>query len=198
MDEIPEFLRSIFSDPEALVERTGSLCFIRVPIKKSIVPQFPSYVVSKTEDGLYEMQNWDANGHPPTHEFIDLLLRKGVNLPAVTSMNHSGEPEIADQTEGIEFAKKAGIKLFLTDEKDKGRAKGSFAIIGVGKNGISLVRDGHLPSYIFPYLFEVDIDTVGAISAKYPQIKFPQDFFSGDTPQNVRKKIINYLSEDIT
>lgn len=192
--EIPEFLHSIILDPVSLVERTGSLCFLRVPIKKEVALSFPEYVISENDQGQYEMQNWDANGHPPTHAFIDLLLEKGISLPAVTSMNYSGSPEIVDQQEGVEFAKKAGIKLFLNDEKDTGKAKGSFAIVGIGKSGISLVRDGHLPSYIFPYLFEVDIDTGAAIGAKYPQIEFPQDFFDGHTPQDVRRKIIDFLA----
>ncbi len=196
--EIPPFLHSIFLDPVSLVERTGSLCFLRIPIKIEVASKFPEYVVSKNIDGQYEMQNWDANGHPPTHRFIESLLESGITLPAVTSMNYSGSPEIVDQKEGIEFAKKAGIKLFLTDEKDSGKAKGSFAIVGIGKKGISLVRDGHLPSYIFPYLFEVDVDTAEAIGAKYPQIEFPQDYFTGTSPQDVRRKIIDYLSDDIS
>lgn len=195
--EIPPFLHSIFLDPVGLVERTGSLCFLRVPIKKEVVAKFPEYVISRNTQGQYEMQNWDANGHPPTHAFIELLLEKGVDLPAVTSMNYSGSPEIVDQKEGIDFAKKAGIRLFLTDEKDNGKVKGSFAIVGVGKNGVSLVRDGHIPSYIFPYLFEVDVDTAAAIEAKYPQIEFPEDYFIGASPQDIRRKIINYLNEDI-
>lgn len=196
--EIPPVLHSIFLNPDALVERTGSLCFLRVPIKKEIASKFPPYVVSKNEEGGYEMQNWDANGHAPTHAFIEALLKRGITLPAVTSMNYSGTPEIVDQDEGVEFAKKSGIQLFLIDDKDLGRAKGSFAIVGVGRNGINLVRDGHLPAYIFPYLFEVSIDTAMAGQAKFPQIEFPQDYFSGESPQNVRKKIIDYLSEQVS
>lgn len=194
--EIPDFLHSIFQDPVSLVERTGSLCFLRVPVKKELASQFPPYIVSKNAEGLYEMQNWDANGHAPTHAFIDELLQNGINLPAVTSMNLSGDPEIVDQSEGIEFAKKTGIRIFLTDEKDTGMAKGSFAIVGVGKSGISLVRDGHLPSYVFPYLFEVSVDTQIAIQPKYPQIEFPKDYFNGDTPSQMRKKIIEFISNE--
>lgn len=194
--EIPSVLHSIFLNAENLVERTGSLCFLRIPVKREVVDKFPDYVISKNDTGGYEMQNWDANGHPPTHAFIESLLKRGISLPAVTSMNYSGEPEIVDQKEGIQFAKKAGLSLFLTDDKDQGKAKGSFAIVGVGRSGIRLVRDGHLPSYVFPYLFDVDIDTANAIEAKFPQVEFPDGYFSGKSPSMVRKMIIEYLSEN--
>lgn len=191
---IPEVLKPIFLDHNSLVARTGSLCFLRMPIVHEALNRFPSYVISKNEAGQFEMQNWDANGHLSTHAFIDLLLNNGVKLPAVTSMNITGSPEIVDQKEGVDFAKKARIKLFLIDEKDPGVAKGSFAIIGVNNNGLSLVRDGHFPSYVFPYLFGVALDTTNTRPAVYPQIKFPKDYFDGQTPEMVREKIISFIS----
>lgn len=193
-DQIPDFLRPVFLDSQGLAARTGSLCFLRMPVVDKAIKRFPSYVVSKNENEMYEMQNWDAYGHKPTHTFIELLSEKGVSLPAVTSMNITGSPEIVDQDEGVEFAKKAGIRLFLIDEKDPGIAKGSFAIIGVNKNGLSLIRDGHFPSYVFPYLFGVTVDTSNTRPAVYPQIEFPKNYFDGHAPEKVREKIIEFIS----
>lgn len=192
--KIPPSLHSVLLDAGSLAERIGSLCFLRMPIKKEFALKFPDYIVSQNTKGQFEMQNWDAAGHSQTHSFIELLLEMGVTLPAVTSMNYTGSPEIVDQDEGIEFAKKAGIKLFLIDEKDPGVAKGSFTILGVGKNGLTVIRDGHVPGHVFPYLLEVKVDTKTAIPAKFPQIAFPDDFFIGDNPIELRKKVINYIS----
>ena len=193
-DEVPEILHSVLLNAGRLAGRVGSLCFLRMPIKREIAEKFPDYIVSKNEDGKYEMQNWDAAGHTQTNAFVKLLLKNGISLPAVTSMNISGSPEIVDQKEGIDFARKTGIKLFLIDEKDPGLAKGSFTILGIGKSGLKIIRDGHVPGHIFPYLLQMEVDVNDAIPAKYPQIEFPQGFFEEGTPTRLRRKVIDYIT----
>lgn len=192
-NNIPAFLHNIFLDPKKLVLRTGSLCFIRAPIKKEIGEKLPPHLVSKSSNGVYEMQNWDPYGHDPVNKFLDLMVKNDIKYPAVTSMNISGEPEIVDQEKGIEFAKKVGMKMFLTDEKDTGRVKGSFTIISISKDGLQLTRDGHIPGQVFNHLLENVLDVSNSIPAKFPQIKFPKNFFKGISPEDTREKILSFI-----
>lgn len=191
--KVPVFLHEIILNPEKLVSRIGSLCFVRAPIKQNLAKKFPSYLVSKTENETFEMQNWDAYGHDPTHKFIELLRENNINLPAVTSMNLSGEPEIVDQKHGIEFAKKNRIKMFLIDEKDPGKIKGSFTILSITQDGLILTRDGNIPGHVFPHLLENEINMKNSAPSKFPQITFPKDFFEGIDPEQARKKIISFV-----
>ena len=195
--KIPRFLHGILLNPENLALRIGSLCFIRAPIKAGAAKKLPSYLSSKIDESTYVMQNWDAYGHDSLDNFMDLLQKEGVDFPSVTSMNFSGETEIVDQEEGIEFSQKSGIKIFLTDKLDTGKVKGSFTIISLSEDGLKLIRDGNIPGHVFPYLFEADINTKDSIPAKFPQIEFPVDFFIGVSAENARKKILSFITSAI-
>ncbi len=188
---VPRFLRHMLNAQD-LAARIGSLCFLRIPIGEKFAKSLPHYVLSKSK-GVYEMQNWDAYGHNPTGKFIDLLINNKITLPAVTSMNYSGDPEIVDQAKGIKFSKEKGIKMFLTDEKDPGIVKGSYTIISIEKNGLRLVRDGNVPGHVFTHLLESNIDVRGSIPSKFPQVSFPKTFFRGLRPSDARNKIISYV-----
>lgn len=192
--KIPNFLHRIILDPKEFVLRTGSLCFIRAPITKDVGEKLPSWIVSKDNNGNYEMQNWEPYGHDAINELINLMVKNGIKYPSVTSMNVSGNPEIVDQEEGIEFSKKTGIKMFLKDENDPGKVKGSFTIISMSEDGLHLTRDGHIPGHVFNQLLENLLDVSNSIPAKFPQVQFPKNFFKGIKPEDARKKILSFIN----
>ena len=57
-DQIVPSARTLFLDADQLRSRLGSLCFIRIPIRKQVGVELPPRLVSQTEDGTYWLQNW--------------------------------------------------------------------------------------------------------------------------------------------
>ena len=83
-------------------------------------------------------------------------------------MNVSGRPEIADQKEALAFSGEHGIALLLRDPHPSPEAEGSFPILGVGPEGVVLLREGHFPGELFSVLLDYDFDLTQAKAAKYP------------------------------
>jgi hypothetical protein len=166
---IPQPVRHIFVDAEELAARLGALAPLRLPVCEEAVEALPAYMVSHSADGIYWLQDFIPYGHPTTSRFVHELALVGVNLPAATSMNVSGTPEIADQREALFFSRQHDIPVLLHDPHPNPHVQGSFPILGVGPNGIVLLRDGHFPGQLFGYLLEYEeIDLSQAKSAKYP------------------------------
>lgn len=163
--------RKIFLDPKELESRLGMLCLIRAPIKKSAVQMLPPDIVSQVADGTIWLQNCVITGSAPVVALIQAMQNLGVQFPAVTSMNVSGQPEIVDRDEAEVFCREHGIPLVLTDSEDQHVVQGSFPIIEVGEAGVKLVREGHFPAYLFRYLLDgADVEVVGAAPARFPLV----------------------------
>ncbi len=166
--KIPDDLHGLFSDPAALSQIAGSLFFIRAPLRKEALADIPPAMVSHLEDGTTVMQSWDPYGHHGLERVISKMHEAGINYPGITSMNESGKPEIVNQKEGIAFASKKHIPLFLNDPQDPGRVKGSYTIVGVGPEGLTLIRAGNMPSTLVSPLFGGrEVDKAHAKQAKY-------------------------------
>jgi hypothetical protein len=111
---------------------------------------------------------------------METLKRQEIELPAATSMNSSGEPELVEQEAALEFCRIHGVSIFLGDSESKRHVIGSFPIIQVDKLGIKLVREGHFPSIIFRHLLRGwQIDLNGYQPAKYPIAPLPAEWLSG-------------------
>jgi hypothetical protein len=125
---------------------------------------------------------------------VDLLLsdmqRAGVRHMSGTSMNRSGTREIVDQETGIEFARAAGVPLFLTDALGTGRVLGSPTIFTVDRSGVKLIRDSYLPWQVFEPLFGMPIDASETRPANWPQL---DPHVSAKDPRALRRALLDFV-----
>lgn len=194
-EQIALSAQSLFLDGDRLRSRLGSLCFIRIPIRKQMGSKLPSRLISQTEDGTYWLQNWIPWGSRSSALWTEALHGQNVQFPSATSMNVSGTPELVDQEAGVEFCKLHGISVFLGDPESRFEVKGSFPILQVDKTGIRLLREGHFPGILFRYLLqEWDIELSDYKPAKYPLVQIPQEWLSGAlTGDSLRLALIQHL-----
>lgn len=168
-DQIPESLWPVFLHAQELSARLGALGALRLPIHSEAAHDLPPYMYSQTDDGTNWFQNFIPNGHPTSSQLVNELNLAGVSLPAATSMNVSGQPEIANQDEALAFSRQHDIPLLLHDPHPNPYVRGSFPILGVGPGGLVLLREGHFPGQLFTYILEDDdLDMSQAKPAKFP------------------------------
>ena len=194
-DQIAQSARSLFLDGDQLRSRLGSLCFIRIPIRKQVGTGLPPRLVSQTEDGTYWLQNWIPWGCRSSQRWMEAMQERNIEFPSATSMNVSGTPEIVDQTEGNAFCKEHDISIFLGDPESRYEVKGSFPILQVDQTGIRLLREGHFPGQVFGQILqEWEIDLSDYKPAKYPLVQIPQELQSGAvTGESLRLALIEHL-----
>ena len=126
---------------------------------------------------------------------MEALRKESVDLPAVTSMNVSGEPELVDGEAGLQFCKEHQVPLFLGDRNSPGRAKGSFPILQVGSKGIALIREGHFPARLFQSLLgDWEINLSDYQSASFPPVDLPQEIEEAAvSPKRLRLQLLEFL-----
>src|SRR5262249_55234165 len=103
-EALPPSLMCLIDEPRRFPLATSGLCPVPGPLSIAASRQAPSPLVSVTS-GEMVMQNWDACGHPYAERLIGELIKHGIDYPAGTSMNESGEPEIVDEDDGIAFSR---------------------------------------------------------------------------------------------
>jgi tRNA A37 threonylcarbamoyladenosine synthetase subunit TsaC/SUA5/YrdC len=194
-DQIAPSVRGLFLDADQLRSRLGSLCFIRIPIRKQAGIALPPRLVSQTEDGIYWLQNWIPWGCRSSERWIEALKRQKIEFPSATSMNVSGNPELVEQEAGVEFCELQSISIFLGDPESRYEVKGSFPILQVDKAGIRLIREGHFPGVLFKHLLqEWEMDLSDYRPAKYPVVQIPEELQSGAiVGEQLRLALIEYL-----
>ncbi len=179
-DQIAASTRGLFLDADQLRSRLGSLCFLRIPIRKQVGMELPPRLVSQTEEGTYWLQNWIPWGCRSSQLWMEALQGQKIEFPSATSMNVSGNPELVEQEAGVEFCEAQGITIFLGDPESRYEVKGSFPILQVDNAGIHLIREGHFPGILFRYLLqEWEIDLSDYKPAKYPLVQIPKELQSG-------------------
>jgi hypothetical protein len=179
-DQIAPSARGLFLDADRLRSRLGSLCFIRIPIRKQVGTALPPRLVSQTDDGTYWLQNWIPSGCRSSELWMQALHRQNIEFPSATSMNVSGTPELVDQQAGTEFCETHGISIFLGDPESRNEVKGSFPILQVDNTGIRLIREGHFPGTLFRHVLQGwEIDLSDYKPAKYPLVQLPEALTSG-------------------
>lgn len=189
--QISPSVKGLILSERELVSRLGSLCFIRAPVRDEVGETLPDRLVSRTEDGTYWIQNWLPEGCTSAAAWMNAVGEVGITLPVATSMNISGKPEIVDQDQGREFCGAHDVPIFLADPESPGRAKGSFPIIQVDREGITLVREGHFPAILFRSLLTGwSIDLSDYQHAKFRLIDAAA---REDEPADLRRRLIRIL-----
>ena len=186
---------SLFLDPEMLLARLGSLCFIRYPVAESVASSLPGAVLSRDGEGMRWLQSWIPEGCSTTRIWIRQLHEQHVDLPIATSMNLSGHPELVDQEDGAAFCEQHEIPIFLGSPDVVGVARGSFPILRVDETGISVVREGHFPSVLFDHLLDGwMVDQSDVQPARHPVVEtHSRQSASAIAPNELRQQMIATL-----
>lgn len=151
---IPQTLRPIFLDEAELNSRLGAIVLLRLPVLPQAAASLPDFMTSRSADGLYWLQSFLTDGNPAAQLLVRELKNAGVDLPAATSMNVSGQPEIADQEEALAFSRDHGLNMLLQEPHTSDNVVGSYPILGVGSEGAVLLRQGHFPGELFRDLLD--------------------------------------------
>jgi hypothetical protein len=191
--EIPADLHHIFLHADELEGRFGGLCFFRLPVRPEVAARVPEHLLSRTEAGVPIMMVCDPAGQTGVDLLLRDMQRAGVRHMSGTSMNRSGTREIVDQEAGIEFARAAGVPLFLTDGMGTGRVLGSPTIFTVDRSGVKLIRDSYLPWRVFEPLFGMPIDASETRPANWPQLD-PR--VSARDPRALRRALLDFVQRE--
>lgn len=193
-DVLTDEVRRFLEVTQNLKAHLGSLCFLRVPLKHNFIKVVPLSSLSTDTQGRSWIQTWDPFGHQPTEDLIKGAESLGVEFPAVTSMNISGQPEIVDQNMGEEFCRESGIPVYLRDPKIHDKIRGSYTIITLGERGIEVTRDGNIPYRVIQPIFNLPFSTDSMALPKYPQMEFPESLIEGLSAREIRTAILRYVS----
>lgn len=193
-DVLTDEVRRFLEVTQDLKTHLGSLCFLRVPLKHDLMKAVPQSSLSIDTQGRPWIQTWDPFGHQPTEDFIKRSENLGVEFPAVTSMNISGQPEIVDQKRGEEFCRESGLPIYLKDPKIHDKIRGSYTIITLGEKGIEVTRDGNIPYRVIQPIFGLPFSIENMALPKYPQMEFPDSLIDGLSSRGIRMAILLYIS----
>lgn len=218
IERIPVQLQSIFRDPKQLKNTFGSLAFLRVHIKEEAIKKYnlPEVVLSRTSDGTAILQNWLTQGNSAMTNFGWSMQKAGVRVPAITSLNKSGEGETVHQEDGILFSRKNNIPLFLYNpelppryenlEEHTDYAVGSNPVLSFDRDGVYIERQGYQEPNIWQehiaQNFGVPVIDRSNTRPRFPQMKIPPEFIKILTethnPRLVRIGILRYMLGEST
>ncbi len=119
--EVAPRLRTWVKDGRSLAHTLSSLCFVRAPIRKSVAAVLPEHLISLVGTVPY-LQNVDPSGVPAVRRLIHRLHDRGI-MPAVTSMNVSGQPTITKLDEAERFVLAQHVPALLSDPRAHLRAR---------------------------------------------------------------------------
>ena len=168
-DNIHPSLVTVLKTPSEFARRVEGRALINLPIKPhSQINNHPLHegVVSLTNQ-VYSLQFlYLGNSHPDGHKLVTSLYAptSGVKIPAVTSLNYTGEDTITDHSKAYAFFSEKGISTYITDSPTSNRS-GSYPIIKIHSQGIDIVRQGNLPPHQVLSLWP----ELNTIRRSYPQ-----------------------------
>lgn len=190
---LPDEVREFVALSESLKSYIGSLCFLRAPLKEESISYVPKTSVSR-DSNITWIQSWDPHGHDPTEQLIEQMKRLGVQFPAVTSMNISGQPEIVDQAIAQKFCIDKKVPMYLKDEYSHPGVLGSYTILTLEDKGIEITRDGNIPASILESILDKKfITNKNTKASKFPQISVPEGLFNGLSSIHKRLALLLYL-----
>lgn len=95
-------------DERGLARAFASQCLLRVPVRPLVAASLPAQLIGYL-DGVPYLQSLDPSGLPGAGTFVRSLWSAGVTVPAITSMNVTGEPVIVEPAAAVRFASAAGL-----------------------------------------------------------------------------------------
>ena len=185
--------RVLLGDIPQLQRTLGTMCHLRLPLKKSAVgAAVPTHMVS-LRDGIPYVQNLDPSGNLLFTNLSHEVNARDVRLIAASSLNLQGEDEICDLSEAVRFCEERGVRQLLHDPLyAQHEVKGSFPVIDPG-DGIA-IRDGHIPMGLVEKLTGLELDKTNIQPAKHAHERHLLDMC--DSPlrgPQLREHILAYL-----
>ncbi|OGG07666.1 hypothetical protein A2872_01760 [Candidatus Gottesmanbacteria bacterium RIFCSPHIGHO2_01_FULL_42_12] len=188
----PNF-HQVLKDHKKMSSWFGSLCFLRLPVKKSAVKGFPVNMLSWLDESTPVFQNWDPTGHKPAEDIVLAMSEIGIKYHAITSLNAHGVPEIISEEEAVAFAKNRDIALVLTDPLNNKKTAGGYTIFSM-VNETRLLRHGNIPVEYFKSHFGELLITEGAKLSNHTHNPFPEELLVEKTPEKIRENLLKYLN----
>ncbi len=161
-------IRDLLSDILRFQRAVGTMCHLRLPLKRDAVEaEIPSHMVS-FKDGTPYVQNLDPSGNLLYTNFSHEVNDMGVHLIAASSLNLQGEDEICDLHEAERFCEERGVPYLLHDPLyARPEVKGSFPVIDL-VDRVAL-RDGHIPMPLVERMLGLELDKSNLGPSKHRQ-----------------------------
>jgi hypothetical protein len=162
-------------DQQGLARAFGSQCMLRVPVRRRVAASLPPHLISYT-DGVPYLQSLDPTRIPGGGVFVTALWESGVTVPALTSMNYTGVPEVVTAEAAMRFAQAAGLPSLLPAPLD-GRT-GTMTVVEAGPSGVFVAREGTFPAAVVRTV----VRHAGQPDAQAPSSRSPRATSTGTAP----------------
>jgi tRNA A37 threonylcarbamoyladenosine synthetase subunit TsaC/SUA5/YrdC len=139
-------LHFLFENPDKLTDLLGGCAFVRFPVSPAAAENSPlvDEVLSHDKYGLPILQNYDPSGKANTELLVISALEQGARLPAASSMNTSGNPEITTVEGAVEFVRDHSLSHAYIDTGAVRLGTGSYFIVEADERGFTLRREGNI------------------------------------------------------
>ena len=184
----PEVRR--LSEQPWFAERLAAMVAVRAPAAPGV--EFPEHLVSEVA-GHRWVQVFDPLRMPGASDLIAALWAGGVDWVAGTSMNESGEPEIVDLEEAVDFGERHSLAvLFQPDTLHE--ASGSLPILELHPGaGLRLDRQGIIALGDLERAVGAPIDASQAIPSHFPPMAVPPALLDGLDPEHATAELLRLL-----
>ena len=183
----PEVRR--LTDQPWFVDRLAGMVAVRAPAAPGIA--IPEHLVSEV-DGRRWVQVFDPLRMPGASDLISAMWAAGVDWVAGTSMNESGQVEIVDLEEAVDFAERHELAL-LFQPAAMHEASGSLPILQLDPDGLRLDRQGIIAHHDLETAIGESIDATQAIPAHFPPMAVPPALLDGLDPADATAELLRLL-----
>lgn len=156
LDLIHPKLRALFEKPDTLTGLLGSLAFVRFPVRPDLIAGslLESTVLSQDTQGRPLLQNYDPAGKKNVQMMVEEAMSLGVQLPAASSMNVSGNAEIMEMADAAEFVRDHALNNAYHDSNASRLGTGSYLILEATASGFCMLREGNISNDIVRRLLD--------------------------------------------
>jgi tRNA A37 threonylcarbamoyladenosine synthetase subunit TsaC/SUA5/YrdC len=186
---LPSDVRRLAEQPW-FADRLAAMVAVRAPAAPEVA--IPEHLVSEV-DGRRWVQVFDPLRMPGASDLIAAMWAAGLEWVAGTSMNESGQPEIVDLEEAVDFGERHGLPL-LFQPMAMHEASGSLPIIELHPDeGLRLDRQGIIAHPDLETAIGESIDASQAIPAHFPPMAVPPGLLDGLDPADATAELLRLL-----
>ena len=186
---LPHEVRRLTEEPW-FADRLAGMVAVRAPAAPQVA--IPEHLVSEV-DGCRWVQVFDPLRMPGASDLIAAMWAGGVDWVAGTSMNESGQVEIVDLEEAVDFAERHGLPLLFQPEAMH-EASGSLPILQLDPDdGLLLDRQGIIAHADLETATHESIDATRAIPAHFPPMAVPPGLLEGLDPADATAELLQLL-----
>jgi tRNA A37 threonylcarbamoyladenosine synthetase subunit TsaC/SUA5/YrdC len=186
---LPSDVRRLTEEPW-FGDQLAGMVAVRAPAAPDVA--IPEHLVSELDERRW-VQVFDPQRMPGASDLIAALWAAGVDWVAGTSMNESGQPEIVDLEDAVDFGERHGLPL-LFQPVAMHEASGSLPIIELHPDeGLRLDRQGIIAHADLEHAVGEAIDASEAIPAHFPPLAVPPALLDGLGPADATAELLRLL-----